>query len=622
MTAQLPTDAMSVEEIKERTDLVELVRLYVPGLQRSGRSWKGLCPFHPEKTPSFHVTPHLGRYYCFGCKASGDAIGFLMQLERMSFVEACDDLARRLGGRFYGRDSTEKRGRKDLILEANGVAASHFAELLRRSDRAEEAAAYLERRRIAPASVERFQLGYSLPEWDALRGTLLGRGYEEGLLIEAGLLKPRDDGRGSYDRFRGRLMFPIRSAQSDVIGFGGRALGDDEPKYLNGPASPVFDKSRTLYGLDVAAEGLKAAGRALVVEGYTDVIACHEAGVTNAVATLGTALTPGHLAVLKRYVSSVVMAYDADSAGLSAVLRSAEELDASDLEVSVLLMPQGEDPDSLVRGSGPDRLRELVDQAAPLYEFVLDRLLPEPGRHPGRTRLTEVAERLAHVRSPVLRERYVTYAADRVCLGDAARMHALAAAMRREVRDAARRTRKSEDSRQTRSTESGGQATADVMVQAALAVVPVGVRRREEAVLGALAQETVGPEEVFGRIGVELFQDTTNRELAVRLHEVYAGGGSLSDIRVTDSLSAEASALWTRLALGHAHSARDREAVDDCIAGMLDDQKRARLAELEPRVLSVVATGARTDEERALLREYSELKRYFSDQAGRRLTGP
>lgn len=610
-------DAIDLAELKEQTDIADVAALYVPSLRRVGREWKGLCPFHQEKTPSFYVIPRQGRYYCFGCRASGDAIRLVQELEKVTFVEAADRLAARLGRRFYGRETPEERGLKELILAANAEAARYYADILAHSERAAEARAYVSARGIAPATVEAFEIGYSLPEWEALRGFLIGRGHRENTLREAGLLKEREGASGSYDRFRGRLMFPIRSPHGEVVAFGGRALGDDEPKYLNSPASPVFDKSRTLYGLHRASEGMRAQGVALVVEGYTDVIACHQAGINNAVATLGTALTRDHLVLLRRHAERAVIAYDADSAGLSAVLRSAADLLDSGLEVTVVVLEPGEDPDSLLRRRGVEALRRVVEGAQPLYHFVLDRLLPEPGASYERSRLEGAIQALARLRSETDREQYIAYASDRLCLGDRGRMASMAAALRREVRALARRERARRPA-----TQAGDESfTTETIAEGAVAQVPLGVLRAEQAVLAAIAQEKASPEEVFGRLGAEHFRDGVNRELAERIQELLRTRGDLTGPGFFDGLSEPAAQRWSALSLGESHTPSGPESLAGYLESILLYPKRERLRELERTVPALLGRRERTEEDVEAIREYQELRRYFSEQTGHDTVG-
>lgn len=608
-------DGIGVEELRAATDIVEVVRQHVPSLQKAGREWKGLCPFHSERTPSFYVIPRQARYYCFGCKAAGDAIRFVQETDRVGFAEACDRLARRIGRRFYGRESVESRTRRDLILDANGEASRLWADILWRSERAAEARAYVERRGISRTEAEEFGLGFSLPEWDALGATLRGRGKTEELLLEAGLVIAREGRDGSYDRFRGRLMFPIRSSQGDTIAFGGRALGDEQPKYLNSPTTPVFDKSRTFYGFPHASDGMRAEGWALVVEGYTDVLACHRAGVRNAVATLGTALTPQHLAVLRRHVEKVVVAYDSDSAGLSAMLRAAEELENSPLEVAAIVLPPGEDPDSLLRARGAEALRAAVESAEPLRQFVLDRILPPDGGAPDRRAVRAAVEAIARVTSPLARERYVAYAAERLAHGDATRMNAAESALRREVagavRDQARRGRTS-GTAEGASTE---ESVSEALWEAAATEAAPGAVRREAVVLAAIAQETVAAGEVFPRLPTHLFHDPVHQDLARRIADFAERSVSPADASFAEGLSAEAVERWSRLSVA---DTRTKEAVEDCVSQMLDAPKHERLAQLRREYPALIAKPVRTEEEEQSLLELQELLRYFSSRAGRR----
>jgi DNA primase len=386
-----------VDEIKERIDAVELISNYVQ-LKKAGRNFKGLCPFHAENTPSFVVFPDTGTWHCFGaCSEGGDIFTFVMKREGWDFRIALEELARRAGVELRERTpeqeaEDQERTRLREIVEA---AAVYFHNLLLNAPQAAQARDYVARRGLRERTVETFQLGYALDEWHALETFLNGKGYAREELISAGLLVEREDGR-VYDRFRDRLMIPIRDRRGRVTGFGARALDPEGmPKYLNSPQTPLFDKGRTLYGLDRATRGIRAAERAVVVEGYMDVLQAHQAGFTDVVAQLGTALTEENLRQLTRYTRRVILALDADQAGQAATIRGLDvarqaletELepvfDARGLlhlegrlsaDIRVLTLPEGQDPDDVIR-QDPPRWAVLVDRAVPLVEHYMRSLL-------------------------------------------------------------------------------------------------------------------------------------------------------------------------------------------------------------------------------------------------------
>ncbi len=383
-----------VDEVKNRIDIVELISGYVP-LKKAGRNYKGLCPFHAEKTPSFVVFPDTQTWHCFGaCGTGGDVFRFIMQREGMDFSEALRELAQRAGVPLTPptpRSEAADRQREKL-LDIHAAAAQYFHHLLRQSKEAAHAREYLGEREISSDTVGLFQLGYALNTWDGLKSHLSARGYTEADLIEAGLLVQKEETGSSYDRFRNRLIIPIRELKGRVVAFGARALDpNDVPKYLNSPQNPLFDKSGTLFGLDLAKKAIRTSDRAVIVEGYMDVLSAHQRGHANVVAGMGTALTEMQLKLLKRFTKNFVLALDADAAGDAATLRginlAQESLDREavpvfttqglirfedrlDADIRIATLPPGRDPDDILRQS-PDLWSELIEKALPVVDFYL-----------------------------------------------------------------------------------------------------------------------------------------------------------------------------------------------------------------------------------------------------------
>ncbi|WP_051662955.1 DNA primase [Alicyclobacillus macrosporangiidus] len=343
-----------VEELRRRLDIVEIVSEYVQ-LRRTGRSWVGLCPFHNERTPSFSVSPDRQMYHCFGCGAGGTVIRFVMDIDGLTFPEAVVKLAERAGlDAPFSLDETPgatPHSRIDRMKEAHELAAKLYSYILMNTSAGVQALTYLETRGFPRQSLVEFGLGYAPKGSDTLVRFLRRRGFAESLLVEAGLAV--DVGGRVMDRFRDRVMVPIRNLQGKVIGFGGRALAPDaKPKYLNSPESPLFRKSEVLFHLDAARRQIRKSGTAVLMEGYMDVIAASRAGVTNAVASMGTSLTEQHAQLLKRYAERVILAYDGDPAGIQAAKRALDVLEQAGLSVQVALFPEGEDPDDFIRARG------------------------------------------------------------------------------------------------------------------------------------------------------------------------------------------------------------------------------------------------------------------------------
>ena len=375
----------TLDQIRTRVDIVELVREYVPGLKRAGRHWKACCPFHGEKTPSFMVNPDRQIFHCFGCNEGGDLFKFLMRLENLSFPEAVEQLAGRAGikleGEAGGGMSAKDKERLGL-RKALEFAVGFYRETLKKSPAAETARKYLVKRRIPAEAQETFALGYAPADGTLLMEAALKAGITQQTLQTAGLAGYQSERGRYYDFFRDRLLFPIFDAKGEVVGFGGRVLGDGQPKYLNGPDTPLFSKSKVLYGLSQAAPAMRKARRAIVLEGYTDVIGCHRHGFTFAVAPLGTALTVDHAALLKRYAEEIVLLFDPDAAGNAASLRGAEILMEADVNVRIATMPAGLDPDEFLDEKGPDAFIERLDGAVDLAEFKTALVLAELPKAP------------------------------------------------------------------------------------------------------------------------------------------------------------------------------------------------------------------------------------------------
>ncbi len=356
-----------IEEIRSRLNIVDIISATVR-LKKAGKDWKGLCPFHDDKNPSFAVSPSLQRYNCWACGKSGDIFTFVQETEHLDFPQALEKLAGMAG-------VTLRKGFAGPARETDGVQASlaeavvFFREQLSRSQMAQE---FLDKRGVSKDMSDRFAIGFAPSFGDALATTLLKRGMKLEDARRADVVKP--EGNGFADRFLGRLMFPIKDVQGRLVGFGGRALGDSQPKYLNTQDTELFKKRRLLYGLDLAKSTIASEGFAILVEGYLDVVACHAVGLANAVAALGTATSEEHGGILKRWTDKVVVMFDADDAGIRAALRSARILSEGGLEVAIAKLPAGEDPDSLVKSGGAVRLRRLAEDAVSPIAFELENM--------------------------------------------------------------------------------------------------------------------------------------------------------------------------------------------------------------------------------------------------------
>ncbi len=392
-----------IDELIARADIVELIGSRVP-LKKQGKEFKACCPFHGEKTPSFTVVPDKQFYHCFGCGAHGTALGFLMEHDHLSFVEAVEDLASRVGLEVprEAQPQGPRASATDALFAALGQANEFYRRALSSSERARD---YFKKRGLTGETASRFALGYAPDAWDALLKHMGNSELERSRLLQVGLIierdrKPGQDGPpGYYDRFRDRVMFPIRDARGRTLGFGGRVLDKGEPKYLNSPETELFHKGRELYGLYEARQASRTLTRILVVEGYMDVVRLHQAGVTYAVATLGTATTPEHLARIFRVVSEVVFCFDGDRAGRVAAWRALENSLSQVREgrqIRFLFLPEGHDPDSLVGEEGKDKFETRIEQALPLSEYFLKHLSAQVDVQTvdGRAKLGQLAKPL------------------------------------------------------------------------------------------------------------------------------------------------------------------------------------------------------------------------------------
>ena len=404
-----------IEEVRSRNDIVDVISGYVR-LTKKGSTYFGLCPFHNEKTGSFSVSPNKQMYYCFGCGAGGNVFTFLMQYENFSFPEAMEALAERAGIELPKQEMSaqakKEADKRQILLEINKAAGKYYYMLLR-SEHGKQAYEYFKKRELSDATMQKFGLGYSDKYSDDLYRYLRKLGYDDAILKESGLVSI-DEVRGGHDKFWNRAMFPIMDVHNKVIGFGGRVMGDGEPKYLNSPETKVFDKSRNLYALNFARQTKKP--QMLLCEGYMDVIALHQAGFDNAVASLGTAFTSGHASLLKRYTKEVYLTFDSDGAGIKAALRAIPILKEVGLTAKVINMKPYKDPDEFIKALGAEEYQKRIDAAENSFMFEI-RILEQKYdmKDPeGKTAFqTEVAKKLLDFTTELERNNYMEAVADK-----------------------------------------------------------------------------------------------------------------------------------------------------------------------------------------------------------------
>ena len=403
------------EQIRAASPIVEVIGAYVGPMKKAGANFVALCPFHREKSPSFNVNPARESYYCFGCHAGGDVFNFVQQYENITFIEALRRLAERAHIPLEFSDDPEagkKRHLKETLFEIHEKIARRWQGVLRNEAGGANARDYLAQRGVPDEAIERFRLGCAPDEWEDTVNWARSRDYPIDLMVSSGLVIERDQGDGCYDRFRGRLMFPIMDEQGRVIAFSGRILDPEAKtaKYVNSPETPLFTKGRVMYGLDKARRPIADAGFSIVCEGQLDLIRCHVAGVENVVAPQGTALTPDHARILKRYANEVVLCFDSDNAGQQAAVKAIEVLAPAGLSVRVVQVPQPHDPDSFIREFGTERFQSIIGEAPEYFAFLLQRLnsTNDPTSDRGRRAiLEEMHARLGIAGDAVLRDTWV-----------------------------------------------------------------------------------------------------------------------------------------------------------------------------------------------------------------------
>ncbi|MEX0828925.1 MAG: DNA primase [Nitrospirales bacterium] len=415
----------TIQQIRERVDIVDVISTYV-SLSKAGQNFKGLCPFHSEKTPSFSVNPASQYFHCFGCQAGGDAFTFLMKQENMDFMEALRELSQRAGVALPEQRSSTSRSEsgfpRERYFQLYQLAASWYHQNLLEGPEAQEARAYLDQRGLSRESWTTFQLGYAPEGWNGLSNWMERQAVKLDELNQAGLVVRKEkvgaQGFSTYDRFRNRVLFPIADTRGHVLGFGGRVLQEGaSPKYLNSPETDLFFKGRTLYGLDKARQSATVAGRFYLVEGYFDVIALHEHGMANVVAPLGTALTVDHVQILRRFVPCVTLVFDGDTAGVNAALRTLDLFLNSGMDVRVLVLPTGEDPDTFIRTNGVEAFRELESRAATLLDFVVTSVLDKAKKDSIQDRVQRADEVLAilqKTKNPLEKDEYLKVVSERL----------------------------------------------------------------------------------------------------------------------------------------------------------------------------------------------------------------
>ena len=522
----------AVEDIKQRLDIVDIIGTYVP-LKKAGANFKGICPFHTEKTPSFIVFPESQRWHCFGaCSTGGDLFSFVMRQENMEFGEALRLLASRAGIELepVSESARQQRDALDRMREINALAASFFQHTMLATAEGAPGRDYFARRSVSEQSVSAFQLGYAPNDWHHLEQYLKSKGVSQQEALGVGLLSSNEAGN-VYDRFRGRVMFPIRDAQGRIIGFGGRVLDDSQPKYLNTPQTPLFDKGSVLYGIDLARGSIRESGTTIIVEGYMDVIIPHQCGVTNIVACMGTALSEAHIEALRRSTRTLILALDPDEAGIRAAEKGAQTArealphqmvpvpdargliryeDRLDAEIRILMLPDGLDPDELIL-SDRERWDRLVEGALPVADFYFQLAMREidvataKGKKRAAERLLPI---IASMDNPVERTHYLQRLAQWIRVDERELLPQLD-----RLRRPARRAPRRESPEPPPPASAPPRHTVPVQGQAR-----VGLSLEERCLMLMLENPALAAEAIAAaELSVDSFDDTRHREIFARL---------------------------------------------------------------------------------------------------------
>ncbi len=547
-----------LQQIRHGADITEVVARYVT-LTKTGQNHKGLCPFHSEKTPSFTASSSKQMFYCFGCGAGGDVITFLMKKEGMEFPEAVHELAKQTGitipvipGKNHQYGESENRKKLDNLHNA---AKDWFRKNLLGSALGQPARNYLDGRQIHPDAIEKFRLGYAPPGWDGLTRHLKKIGVSPDDIVQSGLAVAKNSGsrgaiggHGYYDRFRSRVMFPIVNLRDQVVAFGGRIFGEGEPKYLNSPETLLFRKSRCLFGFDHAREAVSRLKTILLVEGYFDVIVLHQYGFTHSVAPLGTALTKDHVDMIRRFVQTVVLVFDGDSAGVEATLRTLDVLKDSGITVKVAVLPTGDDPDSFVRTKGAEAFALLQDQAVSLLDFVVDQYVKRTKVENMNDRVRcvdEVLRVIQNVRNPIEKEEYTRQVSERL-------------GIRQQLLVERYQTLTGPLPRQEGSLAKSSSPTPRKLDSAD--------KREEKVLISLLIQGLLSPEQIQA-LHVEQFTTPTYRqimEMGLR-HTSAEGQLSLDEFHAEIATSSELEAVTAELSLTSHHFDDQQAYIQGCL---------------------------------------------------------
>ncbi len=558
-----------IEEVQGRSDIVEIISECLP-LKPAGKNFKTPCPFHQEKTPSFMVSPERQIFNCFGCGVGGNVFSFLMKHEHLTFMEALKMLADRAGIRLpLGADRGEE-GKNLRLFELNGLAADFFERCLEQQE-GEKALKYLRGRGLSRETIHKFRLGYALPSWDSFIKEAGRKGFPPKLLEEVGLALGRRDKSGFYDRFRDRIIFPIFNVTGKIVGFGGRVLDDSSPKYMNSPDTPLYHKSDNLYGLNLTKEDILRESKVIIVEGYLDVITPYQEGMRNVVASLGTALSRGHLRCLHRYAREVIMVYDSDKAGVAATLRGLDLLVEEEFQVRVASLPLGQDPDGFIREYGKEEFQGRVEKAPGLFDYKLDIFLSryDLDSVEGKSRIAkEMLPTINRIQDAIEKRAYIKELATRLNLRGR-----ITLGEEEILADLKKFEKGTKTLSLSPSREEGAALAERYLIQALL---------QEEELVGE-AKESLGAKD---------FQDERYRRIAETLFELESAGKPIQPGEVILHIQdEELRATVARLAIEESPYSSGAQALAECLKRIRGEEKKRNLREFEEKIKGAQSRG-------------------------------
>lgn len=580
-------DHSVVDKVQSLNDIVEVISSYIP-LKRAGRSFKALCPFHKEKTPSFIVNPDKQIFHCFGCNAGGDVFTFLMKHENMTFPEALRNLADRVNFRLPEQSlrSKEESSKQQGFLAIYEKAYEYYRSVYEDNQKGTRARQYIKERGFSEDTAKAFGLGYALEAWRGLFEFLTKRGFPQNSILSSGLIQRSNDGN-PYDLFRGRLIFPIWNSQGKVIAFGGRILTDELPKYVNSPESELFRKRNELYGLNIAKRHIPDSRRQLlVVEGYFDLIRLHDAGFKNSVATLGTALTEDHARLIHRYADEAVLVFDPDAAGEAASLRGLDIFLEEGLSVKLLTLPPGLDPDDFIWKKSREAFLERLEAAEDLFDFklrVLNRRYPKDDSLGLVKVTTEMMDTLARVKSQILLDRYIQKLSEAMRVSEPS--------IRLELKKMCDKRRAGNDARILRSEAADSKSSADNI---------------ETTIIALLLSNTALIGEASAEIEPSQFRHSLSRTVFRVLIDIYSEQGqSFTLPQVLNRLPDEAAkAFLSRITFFEVNDAEREKAFRDCLVAFVKRTLKERMDKIQEAIRQAERKGEETG---MLVREYQNL---------------